>query len=52
MGWGVMAARAAYYAEKEGVDFSQGRAYGAPTGRGWSLPTPRGKAMTTSFPAA
>lgn len=32
-GLGVMAARAAYYAEKEGVDFSQGRAYG-PHGAG------------------
>lgn len=27
-GLGVMAARAAYYARQEGVDFSQGRAYG------------------------
>ncbi len=32
-GLGVMAARAAYYAGKEGVDFSQGRAYG-PHGQG------------------
>lgn len=27
-GLGVMAARAAYYAQKEGIDFSDGRAYG------------------------
>ncbi len=32
-GLGVMAARAAYYAEKEGVDFHAGRAYG-PHGQG------------------
>lgn len=32
-GLGVMAARAAYYADKEGVDFSEGRAYG-PHGQG------------------
>ncbi len=32
-GLGVMAARAAYYAAKEGVDFSEGRAYG-PHGQG------------------
>lgn len=32
-GLGVMAARAAYYAEKEGVDFRAGRAYG-PHGQG------------------
>lgn len=32
-GLGVMAARAAYYAEKEGIDFSNGRMYG-PHGEG------------------
>lgn len=32
-GLGVMAARAAYYARRDGVDFSQGRAYG-PHGQG------------------
>ena len=32
-GLGVMAARAAYYAEREGVDFSEGRVYG-PHGKG------------------
>ena len=32
-GLGVMAARAAYYAEKEGIDFTQGRMYG-PHGQG------------------
>lgn len=32
-GLGVMAARASYWAEKEGIDFSQGRVYG-PHGKG------------------
>ena len=32
-GLGVMAARAAYYADREGVDFSEGRVYG-PHGKG------------------
>jgi len=41
-GLGVMAARAAYYAEKEGVDFSQGRAYG-PHGAGLVIANAPGK---------
>ncbi|MDO4516317.1 MAG: lactate dehydrogenase [Bacillota bacterium] len=40
-GLGVMAARAAYYAEKEGVDFSQGGAYG-PHGQGLVIANHKG----------
>lgn len=40
-GLGVMAARAAYFAEKEGVDFTQGRVYG-PHGQGLVVANHRG----------
>ena len=41
-GLGVMAARAAYYAEKEGVTFSRGRVYG-PHGKGLIVANSAGK---------